>query len=55
MGRKKKYQTDEERNDAQRKWALEYYLRNKETINKKRMEQYYVHKELSEMSGSNNT
>lgn len=41
MGRKKKYKTDEERKLAQQKWALEYYHRNKEKINKKAMEKYY--------------
>lgn len=41
MGRTRKYNTDEERQDAQRKFALEYYHRNKESINKKTMRKYY--------------
>jgi len=41
MGRKKKYNTEEEKQDAQRKWALEYYHRNKDGINKKTMKGYY--------------
>jgi len=41
MGRLKKYKTEEEKKEAQRLWALEYYYRNKELINKKTMEKYY--------------
>ena len=41
MGRLKKYSTEEEKKDAQKKWANEYYYRNKEKINKKAMEKYY--------------
>ena len=41
MGRLKKYNTDEERADAQRVWSKEYYYRNKEKINKKTMKKYY--------------
>jgi squalene cyclase len=41
MGRIKKYKTIEEKLEAQRNWAKEYYYRNKEKINKKTMEKYY--------------
>jgi hypothetical protein len=41
MGRLKKYSTEEEKKDAQKKWSNEYYYRNKEIINKKAMEKYY--------------
>ena len=41
MGRKKKYQTKKEQLNAQRKWSLEYYYRNKTKLNKKRMKKYY--------------
>jgi hypothetical protein len=41
MGRLKKYKTEQERIEAQRAWAKEYYHRNKEVINKKTMEKYY--------------
>lgn len=41
MGRLKKYKTEQEKVDAQRFWAKEYYHRNKEKINKKTMEKYY--------------
>ena len=41
MGRLKKYKTEQEKIEAQRNWAKEYYYRNKEKINKKTMEKYY--------------
>ncbi len=41
MGRLKKYKTEQEKAEAQRTWAKEYYYRNKEKINKKTMEKYY--------------
>ena len=41
MGRLKKYKTEDEKKEAQKKWAKEYYYRNKEKINKKAMEKYY--------------
>jgi hypothetical protein len=41
MGRLKKYKTEEEKKEAQKKWANQYYYRNKEQINKKAMEKYY--------------
>jgi hypothetical protein len=40
MGRKKKYHTEKERRDAQRKWQMEHYLRNKEEIKQKARERY---------------
>jgi len=44
MGRKKKYQTDEELKLAKKKQWREYYERNKDDINKKRMIKYYEQK-----------
>jgi hypothetical protein len=41
MGRLKKYKTEEEKKEAQKKWANQYYHRNKEQINKRAMEKYY--------------
>lgn len=41
MGRLKKYKTDAEKIEAQRKWAKEYYYRNKKIINEKTMKKYY--------------
>ena len=40
MGRKRKYQTEEERKEAQRKWQMEHYQRNKDKILKKARENY---------------
>ena len=34
MGRKRKYHTEKERREAQRKWQMEHYQRNKEEIPK---------------------
>ena len=41
MGRKKKYNTDEDKIEAQRKWNMEYYERNKDIIKKRALERYY--------------
>ena len=40
MGRKRKYHTDKERRDAQRKWQMDHYLRNKEEIKEKARQRY---------------
>ena len=40
MGRKRKYKTEKERRDAQRRWQMEHYLRNKEKIKQKARERY---------------
>jgi len=40
VGRKRKYHTDKERRDAQRKWQMDHYLRNKETIKEKARQKY---------------
>jgi hypothetical protein len=40
VGRKRKYNTEKERRDAQRKWQMEHYLRNKEKIKQKARERY---------------
>jgi hypothetical protein len=44
MGRKKKYYTEEERLEAQRKWQMDHYLRNKEKILKKAKKRYRLKK-----------
>lgn len=41
MGRKKKYHTEEEKLQAKRAKWKRWYERNKESLNKKRMEEYY--------------
>ena len=52
MGRIKKYKTEQEKVEAQRLWAKEYYHRNKEKINKKTMEKYYeLRKNIQPNSG----
>ena len=40
MGRKRKYHSEEERKDAQRKWQMEHYERNKDRILKKAKDTY---------------
>lgn len=41
MGRIKKYQTKEEKSKARRKWAREYYWKNKEQEDAKAKQRYY--------------
>ena len=40
MGRKRKYHTEKERQDAQRRWQMEHYRRNSEKIKQKAREKY---------------
>jgi len=44
MGSKKKYYTEEERLEAQRKWQMDHYERNKAKILKKAKERYRLKK-----------
>lgn len=44
MGRKKKYLTETERIEAQRRWNMEYYERNKKSIKKKALKRYHGNK-----------
>lgn len=44
MGRKKKYYTKEEKLEAQRKWQMDHYQRNKAKILKKAKERYRLKK-----------
>ncbi len=48
MGRKKKYLTKEEKKKANSIKSLKYYYKNKDKINKNRMEKYYANKEMQE-------
>ena len=54
MGRKKKYDTEEERLEAQRRWNMEYYARNKDKIKEKNLNRYYgkrdKNQEMQQMS-----
>ena len=45
MGRKRKYD-DDKLKVMKRKWKLAWYYRNRDKINKKRMERYYEKKKL---------
>jgi hypothetical protein len=45
MGRKKKYQTEEETLEAQRRWNMEYYERNKELVREKNKKRYHDRKQ----------
>ena len=44
MGRKKIYHTEKERLEAQRKWQMDHYERNKAKILKKAKERYRLKK-----------
>jgi hypothetical protein len=44
MGRNKKYNTVEERKEAQKKWQADHYERNKKEILKKARERYRAKK-----------
>ena len=44
MGRKKKYNTDKEKKEAQRKWQMDHYERNKAKILRKAKERYRLKK-----------
>jgi|TARA_B100000315_G_scaffold234992_1_gene249495 hypothetical protein len=44
MGRKKKYYTEKEKKEAQRKWQMDHYERNKAKILKKAKERYRLKK-----------
>ena len=44
MGRKKKYYTKEEKLEAQRKWQMDHYERNKEKILRMAKERYRLKK-----------
>tara|TARA_R100000008_G_scaffold69624_1_gene47033 strand:+ start:84 stop:263 length:180 start_codon:yes stop_codon:yes gene_type:complete len=46
MGRKKKYSTEKERREAQRKWSMEYYRRNRAALQAKARERYRRKKQM---------
>ena len=46
MGRQKKYNSEEERKEAQRKWSMEYYKRNRAVLQAKARERYRRKKQL---------
>ena len=47
MGRTKKYMTEEQQIIARRKRQMDYYLKNKERINNKNREKYYIKTNIS--------
>jgi hypothetical protein len=47
MGRIKKYQTKEEKLQAQKEWSKKYYWKNKEQEDEKAKHRYYKNKNLS--------
>ena len=46
MGRKRKYNTETEKREAQRKWSMEYYYRNRAVLQSKARERYRRKKQM---------
>jgi actin-related protein len=46
MGRKQKYITNEQQLEARKQRQLKYYYKNRQKINKSRMEDYWRRKEV---------
>ena len=46
MGRKRKYSTEEERREAQRKWSMDYYRRNRAVLQEKARDRYSRKKQM---------
>tara|TARA_B100000131_G_scaffold162885_1_gene157546 strand:- start:340 stop:519 length:180 start_codon:yes stop_codon:yes gene_type:complete len=46
MGRKRKYKSKEERKEAQRRWSMEYYQRNRASLQAKARERYRRKKQM---------
>lgn len=46
MGRKRKYNSKEEKRDAQRRWSMEYYQRNKASLQAKARARYRNKKQM---------
>ena len=40
MGRKRKYTSEEEKKEAQRKWSMNYYYKNRAVLHAKARERY---------------
>ena len=40
MGRKRKYSSEREKKEAQRKWSMEYYYRNRAVLQAKARQRY---------------
>ena len=46
MGRQRKYNSEEEKGAAQRRWSMEYYYRNRVTLQAKARERYRRKKQM---------
>ena len=46
MGRKRKYNTETERKEAQRKWSMDYYYKNRASLQAKARERYRRKKQM---------
>ena len=46
MGRKRKYSSEREKKEAQRKWSMEYYYRNRAVLQAKARERYRKKKQM---------
>ena len=46
MGRKRKYTSEQQRKEAQRKWSMEYYHRNRAALQAKARERYRRKKQM---------
>ena len=46
MGRKRKYNTETERMEAQRKWSMDYYYKNRASLQAKARERYRRKKQM---------
>ena len=46
MGRKRKYSSEADRKEAQKKWSMEYYHRNRSVLQAKARERYRRKKQM---------
>jgi len=46
MGRKRKYNTETEKKEAQRKWSMDYYYKNRAILQAKARERYRRKKQM---------
>ena len=46
MGRKRKYSSEREKKEAQRKWSMDYYYRNRAVLQAKARERYRKKKQM---------
>ena len=46
MGRRRKYNTESERKEAQRKWSMDYYYKNRAILQAKARERYRRKKQM---------